>query len=60
MNQKFILVDSDGNRREVTEQEWQAAIDLQLAEWNGGAVPTTDEERRLAVERHKAFCRECK
>lgn len=60
MKQTFILRSPDGTEREVTEQEWQAAIDKQLAQWNGGVVPTTDEERMLCYQRHQAFCRECK
>lgn len=42
---------ADGSVEQVTEDEFQKAIDLELAQHNNGVIPVTDEERRIIIER---------
>ena len=49
----YTIVSSDGSRQQVTEDEFQYAIDKSLAEFNFGLVPMNDEERQQAINRMK-------
>lgn len=57
-NSTYKIISSDGqekevSEKEVSEKEFQDKIDAQLARFNGGKVPTTDEERTVIIERLK-------
>ncbi len=51
MAQTYTIVGPDGSLRNVTADEFQAAIDTELATHNDGIVPKTDEERNEIIAR---------
>lgn len=50
---EYFVVSADGTMRAVDEDDFQQAIDSDLAQYNDGIVPTTDDERTAILKRIK-------
>lgn len=53
MTSTYTVIGPDGTKAQVSEDKFQAAIDRQLSQYNDEITPTTDEERRVIVDRMK-------
>ena len=49
----YKIISPKGEAREVSEKEFQDKIDEDLAEFNDGKKPTTDEERKIIIDKIK-------
>ena len=49
MTNTYFIHRINGTTEEVDADKFQSAIDKDLAVFNGGDIPTTDEERREAI-----------